>query len=135
MNSWLLHSQRTHTRTRIRIHCKLCSSVHSLIHLFIRVYAFIRLLSFDVHTHTRTHTETHTSIAHEQRDGGKLKMQTKCTIYIHTCTIHAIFSYYVYIIFYYKRCQILRIHINGDSPLSLSLVSPFFLYEMCADKI
>lgn len=125
-----------HSHSHSNIHCKLCSSVHSFIHLFIRVYAFIRLLSFDTHTHTQR-IYTHTRISHEQRTGEKLKMQTKCTIYIH---LHNLCDFFLLCIYYFLFSFIINdarfwIHINGESPIVLFLSVFLDCYEMCADKI
>lgn len=79
-----------HSHSHSNIHCKLCSSVHSFIHLFIRVYAFIRLLSFDAHTHTRAYLVN--------KELAKLKMQTKCTIYIH---LHNLCDFFLLCIHYF----------------------------------
>lgn len=97
----------------------------ALIHLFI--YTSICIYSFALFR--RTHTRT----SHEQRAGEKLKMQTKCTIYIH---LHNSCDFFLLCIYYFLFSFIINdarfwIHINGESPFVLCLSC----CKMCADKI
>lgn len=96
-----------------------CALTHSFIYTSICIYSFALL------PRSHTHTQTHTSIAHEQRDGGKLKMQTKCTIYTH---IHAQFMRFfltMYILFFIINDARFSEYISMEVLLSLSLVSFF----------
>lgn len=102
----------------------------ALIHLFI--YTSICIYSFALFRRThRTHTRAHLM----NKELGKNLKCKRNVQYTYICTAHAIFSYCVYIIFYfllryYKRCQILNTYQWGVSFRSLHLCLP-----LCADKI
>lgn len=133
MYSWLLHSLGALTfalKHSLQI-MQFCALVHSFIYTSICIY------SFALFRHTHTHTQssiTHTRTSHEQRTGEKLKMQTKCTIYIH---LHNLCDFFLLCIYYFLFSFIINdarfwIHTNGESPIcSLPLCLPRLLRNVC----
>lgn len=122
---------RTHIRTQTFTanYAVLCT--RSFIYLYEYMHLFVCSLS--THTHTQS-SITHTRTSHEQRTGEKLKMQTKCTIYIH---LHNLCDFFLLCIYYFLFSFIINdarfwIHINGESPIcSLPLCLPRLLRNVC----
>lgn len=125
---------RTHIRTQTFTanYAVLCT------HSFIYLYEYMHLFVCSLSTHTLTHREaTHIRTSREQRTGEKLKMQTKCTIYIH---LHNLCDFFLLCIYYFLFSFIINdarfwIHIDGESHIVLFLSVFLDCYEMCADKI
>lgn len=114
----------THIRTQTSTanYAVLCT--HSFIYIYEHMHLFVCSLS----THTQN---THTCTSHEQRAGEKLKMQTKCIIYIH---LHSSCDFFLLCIYYFLFSFIINdarfwIHINGESPFVL-FISVFLCVQI-----